>query len=54
LVKKYIPMNFIELATQRSSVRNFEPKPVEMEKLLYVLEAARMAPSAVNFHLGNL
>jgi len=42
-------MNFIELATQRSSVRNFEPKPVEKEKLLYVLEAARIAPSAVNF-----
>lgn len=42
-------MNFIELATKRSSVRNFEPKPVEKEKLLYVLEAARIAPSAVNF-----
>ncbi len=42
-------MNFIELVTQRSSVRNFEPKPVEKEKLIYVLEAARIAPSAVNF-----
>ena len=42
-------MNFIELATQRSSVRDFEKKPVEKEKLLYILEAARMAPSAVNF-----
>jgi len=42
-------MNFIELATQRSSVRNFEPKLVEKEKLLYVLEAARIAPSAANF-----
>ena len=42
-------MNFVELATQRSSIRNFEHKPVEKEKLLYVLEAARMAPSAVNF-----
>lgn len=42
-------MNFVELATQRSSVRNFEPKPVEKEKLLYVLEAARIAPSAANF-----
>ena len=42
-------MNFVELATQRSSIRNFDPKPVEKEKLLYVLEAARMAPSAVNF-----
>jgi len=42
-------MNFIDLATQRSSVRNFEPTPVELEKLLYVLEAARIAPSAANF-----
>jgi nitroreductase len=42
-------MNFIELATRRSSIRDFERKPVEKEKLLYILEAARMAPSAVNF-----
>lgn len=49
MVLKITPMNFVELATQRSSVRNFELKPVEKEKLLYVLEAARMAPSAVNF-----
>ena len=42
-------MNFIELATKRSSVRDFEKKPVEKEKLLYILEAARIAPSAVNF-----
>ncbi len=42
-------MNFIELATQRSSVRNFAPMPVEKEKLLQVLEAARIAPSAANF-----
>jgi len=49
LVQKIILMKFIELATQRSSVRNFEPIPVEHEKLLYVLEAARIAPSAANF-----
>jgi len=42
-------MNFIELATQRYSVRNYEKRPVEKEKLLYVFEAARLAPSAVNF-----
>jgi len=42
-------MNFIELATQRYSVRDFAPKPVEKGKLLYVLEAARIAPSAANF-----
>jgi nitroreductase len=49
LVQKLIPMKFIELANQRYSVRNFELKPVEREKLLYVLEAARIAPSAANF-----
>ena len=42
-------MNFIELATKRSSVRNFEPKSVGKEKLLSVIEAARIAPSAANF-----
>lgn len=42
-------MNFIELATQRTSVRNFQPRSVEKEKLLQVLEAARIAPSAANF-----
>lgn len=42
-------MNFIELATQRYSVRNFEPQPIEKDKLQYVLEAARIAPSAANF-----
>ena len=46
---KFILMNFLELATQRSSVRNYQPKAVEKEKLLYVLEAARIAPSAANF-----
>jgi nitroreductase len=49
LVQKIVRMNFIELATQRSSVRNFDSKPVEKEKLMYILEAARIAPSAVNF-----
>ena len=42
-------MNFIDLATQRYSARNYEKRPVEEDKLIYVLEAARIAPSAVNF-----
>jgi nitroreductase len=42
-------MNFLELASKRYSVRNYQNRPVEKEKLLYVLEAARLAPSAVNF-----
>jgi len=42
-------MSFLELAKQRHSVRNYKDKPVEREKLLQVLEAARNAPSACNF-----
>lgn len=42
-------MNFIDLATRRYSVRDYENRPVEKDKLMYVLEAARFAPSAVNF-----
>lgn len=42
-------MNFLELATKRSSIRSFKTDEVEKEKLLYLLEAARMAPSAANF-----
>jgi nitroreductase len=42
-------MKFLELAQRRYSVRNYLSKPVEKEKLEYVLESARIAPSAVNF-----
>lgn len=41
-------MTFLELVKQRVSVRKFQDRPVEDEKLLQVLEAARMAPSAKN------
>ncbi len=41
-------MQFEELARQRFSSRHYLPKPVEKEKLLKVLEAARIAPSAAN------
>lgn len=41
-------MNFSELVTKRYSVRAYKPDPVEEEKLQQVLEAARMAPTAVN------
>lgn len=34
---------------KRYSVRSYQPRPVEKEKLLAVLEAARLAPSAKNF-----
>ncbi len=41
-------MSFIELAKKRYSVRSYKNKPVEEEKLLKVLEAGRVAPSATN------
>lgn len=42
-------MNFLELVKQRHSVRSYEPRAIEKEKLDYVMECVRMAPSAVNF-----
>ena len=48
-------MNFQEIANTRQSCRSYDPtKAVEEEKLLAVLEAARLAPSACNaqpYHL---
>jgi len=41
-------MNFLELAKQRYSSRNYKNQKIEKEKMLYVLEAARIAPSAAN------
>lgn len=41
-------MSFLDIARKRCSVRNFLPRDVEREKLLQVLEAARIAPSACN------
>ncbi len=41
-------MDFSELITQRCSIRGYKPDPVEKEKFLAVLEAARMAPTAHN------
>jgi nitroreductase len=41
-------MNFLELAKQRSSVRAYQPKPVEREKVDMILQAGRVAPTAAN------
>lgn len=41
--------SFLELAKNRYSCRKYLDKPIEKEKLEYVLEAGRVAPSAVNF-----
>jgi nitroreductase len=42
-------MDFLELARSRYSVRSYKSAPVEIEKLERILEAARLAPTAVNF-----
>jgi nitroreductase len=42
-------MSFLELARKRYSCRNYQDKPVARETLLRVLEAGRVAPSAVNY-----
>lgn len=42
-------MSFLELTKKRYSVRKYKDEPVEREKLLQVLEAARYAPSACNY-----
>ncbi len=41
-------MEFLELARRRCSVRAFENRPVEAEKIARILEAGRAAPSACN------
>ena len=41
-------MPFLELVNRRESTRAFSTAPVEREKILRCLEAARLAPSACN------
>ncbi len=41
--------HFLELARKRYSCRKYDTRPVEGEKLELILEAGRIAPSAVNF-----
>jgi len=40
--------HFLELLGKRQSVRGYKDKPVEKEKLMRCIEAARLAPSACN------
>lgn len=42
-------MELFEVLKQRRSVRKFADRPVEEEKIMQVLEAARLSPSAVNY-----
>lgn len=41
-------MNFLELVKNRYSCRAYQSRHIEKEKLNYILECARLAPSAVN------
>ena len=41
--------NFLNLVKKRYSVRDFLPEPVEEQKLQYILECGRLAPSAANY-----
>jgi len=41
-------MEFFELINKRYSVRAYQSKPVEEEKLQKILEAAKLAPTAAN------
>lgn len=40
---------FIDLVKQRYSVRSYEERQIENEKMEYIMECVRLAPSAVNF-----
>lgn len=41
-------MSYADLVTTRHSVRSYKKTPVEPEKVQAILEAGRLAPSAVN------
>ena len=42
-------MNFLDLVKKRYAVRDYDSREVEQDKLDYILECVRLAPSAVNF-----
>ena len=43
-----VKKDFMELAAGRYSVRHFASTPVEQEKVDLILEAGKLAPTAVN------
>lgn len=47
-------MDFLELAKKRYSVRKYQEKKVEEEKLIKILEAGRVAPTAANLQPQRL
>ncbi len=47
-IKKLRTMEFLDLVRERYSCRRYQPVSVEQEKLDYIMECVRLAPSAVN------
>lgn len=41
-------MDFMDISKMRITVRWFDPRPVEQEKIEKILEAGRWSPTAVN------
>ena len=41
-------MSFLELVKNRYSVRSYEQRAIDPEKLQYMMECTRLSPSAVN------
>ncbi|MDR0538595.1 MAG: nitroreductase family protein [Tannerellaceae bacterium] len=41
-------MNLLDIIRKRCSIRNYSKSPVEESKINYILEAARLSPSACN------
>ena len=42
-------MNLLELISARRSIRQYLPDDIEQDKIDYLMECARLAPSAANF-----
>ena len=47
-------MDFLQLAAERFSVRNFSGKAVEETKIDKIIQAAKVAPTAVNYQPQKL
>ena len=47
-------MSFLKLAEERFSVRSFDDKPVEDEKIDLILKAAQYAPTACNYQAQRI
>lgn len=44
-----MPMDFMDISKMRITVRKYDPRPVEKDKIDRILEAGRWAPTAVDY-----